>query len=105
VPHIGAQVREEQHKAEHQRRKLAAALEAKRGPLLQSKERFAMRKARPDREAVQVRTSGETSLATLKICQNPSHTSRFYCQSAAIHFACLDEYVPAYYCFLGAAYS
>lgn len=58
MPHIGAQVREEQHKAEHQRRKLAAALEAKRGPLLQSKERFAMRKARPDREAVQVRTKG-----------------------------------------------
>lgn len=49
------QVREEQRKAEHQRRKLAAALEAKRGPLMQSKERFALRKARPDRETVQVR--------------------------------------------------
>ncbi|KAF5829855.1 Tektin family-domain-containing protein [Dunaliella salina] len=48
-----AEVREEQHKAEHQRRKLAAALEAKRGPLMQSKERYEMRKARPDRESVQ----------------------------------------------------
>ena len=59
-----AQVREEQRKAEHQRRKLAAALEAKRGPLLQSKERFALRKARPDRETVQVRLLLAASLGS-----------------------------------------
>ena len=46
-------MRQEHAKAEQQRRRLAAALEAKRGPLQQAKERFAMRKARPDREMVE----------------------------------------------------
>lgn len=47
------QVREEQSRSEAQRNSLAQALEAKRGPLAQAKERFNARKARPDREMVQ----------------------------------------------------
>eukprot|EP00955_Chlamydomonas_euryale_P043479 352598-Chlamydomonas_euryale.AAC.12 len=46
-------VREEQSKVEHQRKSLAKALEAKRGPLAQAKERFNTRRAMPDRELVQ----------------------------------------------------
>lgn len=46
-------MREEQAKAEGQRRSLAMALEAKRGPLQQAKERYALRRARPCRETVQ----------------------------------------------------
>lgn len=46
------QVHDETVKASAQRNKLAAALEAKRGPLLQAKERFTLRKARPARETV-----------------------------------------------------
>lgn len=46
------QVRSEAVKASAERNKLAAALEAKRGPLAQAKERFAMRRARPCRETV-----------------------------------------------------
>ncbi|KAL6762725.1 Tektin family-domain-containing protein [Haematococcus lacustris] len=48
-----AKTRDEHARAAAQRRSLSAALEAKRGPLLQAKERFALRKARPDRETVQ----------------------------------------------------
>ncbi|GFR49244.1 hypothetical protein Agub_g11258 [Astrephomene gubernaculifera] len=45
-------VREEQARAKQQRASLAAALEAKRGPLAQARERLAVRKARPCRETV-----------------------------------------------------
>ncbi|GAX74150.1 hypothetical protein CEUSTIGMA_g1599.t1 [Chlamydomonas eustigma] len=45
-------VRTEGAKAESQRSSLAHALESKRGPLMQAKERFAARKARPERELV-----------------------------------------------------
>ncbi|KAJ9525818.1 hypothetical protein QJQ45_009311 [Haematococcus lacustris] len=48
-----AKTRDEHARAAAQRRSLSAALEAKRGPLSQAKERFALRKARPDRETVQ----------------------------------------------------
>ncbi len=48
-----AKVRDEQAKAAAQRAKLASALEAKRGPLAQAKERFALRRQRPCRETVQ----------------------------------------------------
>ncbi len=46
-------VQVETARAEQQRSNLAHALESKRGPLLQAKERFAARKARPERELVQ----------------------------------------------------
>lgn len=46
-------VRDEQSRAESQRSSLSNALEAKRGPLQQAKDRFNARKARPVREHVQ----------------------------------------------------
>ncbi|KAG2492894.1 hypothetical protein HYH03_008808 [Edaphochlamys debaryana] len=45
-------VREEQARARSQRSALAGALEAKRGPLAQARERLAVRRARPCRETV-----------------------------------------------------
>ncbi|GLC70283.1 hypothetical protein PLESTF_000955000, partial [Pleodorina starrii] len=45
-------VRDEQTRAKAQRASLAAALEAKRGPLAQARERLAVRRARPSRETV-----------------------------------------------------
>ncbi|KXZ52634.1 hypothetical protein GPECTOR_9g679 [Gonium pectorale] len=45
-------VRDEQARARAQRASLSAALEAKRGPLAQARERLAVRRARPCREAV-----------------------------------------------------
>lgn len=55
-------VKEEAARAEAERLSLAAAMEAKRGPLAQAKERFQARKARPDRE--QVQDDVEAALAT-----------------------------------------
>lgn len=55
-------VRQETALAKTQRANLAAAMEANRGPLLQAKERFQARKARPDRELVQ--DDVEAALAT-----------------------------------------
>lgn len=55
-------VRQESTLAKTQRANLAAAMEANRGPLLQAKERFQARKARPDRELVQ--DDVEAALAT-----------------------------------------
>lgn len=45
-------VRDEQTRAKAQRSALSAALEAKRGPLAQARERLAVRRARPSRETV-----------------------------------------------------
>ncbi|EFJ41053.1 hypothetical protein VOLCADRAFT_68705 [Volvox carteri f. nagariensis] len=45
-------VRDEQTRAKSQRASLSAALEAKRGPLAQARERLAVRRARPSRETV-----------------------------------------------------